>query len=293
MEYMREVNLDPGKYVVAVSGGVDSVVLLDVLRQLSGVELIVAHVDHGIRADSHKDALLVRALAEEYGLPCEETRLELNGRTDEDTARRARHEWLESVYAHHRADGIITAHHRDDVLETIFINLIRGTGWRGLQSLRETDLYRRPFIAVPKIDIVTHAINQNLSWHEDSTNDDVRYLRNYVRNGIIPRLSLVQIDELYALYENQCKMGEMITAASKQLLRLASDGEGSLSRYWLIMTPDKVARELLRQTYGAMTADQLSRLLIFARTARQGAKLELSKQHAFRVTSRRLIVGTS
>jgi len=290
---MQAATIEPGKYIIAVSGGIDSVVLLDVLARRPDIELVVAHVDHGIRTDSHEDAVFVRALAQEYGLVYEGTKLDLQGRVDEDTARRARHEWLESVYAHHDADAIITAHHRDDVLETILINIIRGTGWRGLQSLRQTGVYKRPFIAVPKIDIVTYAIDQGLSWHEDSTNDDVRYLRNYVRHGLMPKLGQEQSHELYRLYENQCKIGGMITAASKQLLRLASDGEDSLSRYWLIMTPDKVARELLRQKYGAMTAAQLSRLLAFARTARAGAKLELSKQHGFRVTSRQLIVGTS
>lgn len=290
---MRELSLEPGKYIVAVSGGVDSVVLLDMLVAMPGVDLVVAHVDHGIRADSHEDAAFVRTLAGEHNLIYEEARLDLQGRSDEDTARRARHSWLESVYTRHSADAIITAHHRDDVLETVLINLVRGTGWRGLQSLRETGVYKRPLITTAKIDIVTHAINQGLKWREDSTNDDVRYLRNYIRHGVIPRLSFEQTGELYTLYENQCKIGEMITAASKQLLRLASDGEGSLSRYWLIMTPDKVARELLRQKYGAMTSAQLSKLLAFARTARHGTKLELSGQHAFRVTSRRLIVGTS
>ena len=287
------MSLIPGKYVIAVSGGIDSAVLLDVLQGRPDVELIVAHVNHGIRDDSHQDAELVRVLAERFDLPYEETKLDLHGRTDEDSARMARHTWLETIRSKHGADAIVTAHHRDDVLETIIINLIRGTGWRGLQSLRDTETHRRPFINTPKIDIVTHAIENNVSWREDSTNDDMRYLRNYVRYGIMPRLSGEQTHELFSLYEKQCKIGSMITAASKQLLRLASDGEDALSRYWLIMTPDKVARELLRQKYGAMTNMQLSRLLAFARTARHGAKLEVSKQHMFRVTPHQLIVWTS
>lgn len=290
---MQSVQILPGKYIVAVSGGVDSVVLLDILAHASDLEIIIAHVDHGIRDDSRNDAKLVRELAVKYQLQHEEVRLDLQGRTDENTARKARHASLETMRANHGATAIVTAHHWDDVIETILINLIRGTGWRGLQSLRETALYKRPLIVMKKAEIVSYAINKGLEWHEDVTNDDIRYLRNYVRHGIVPRLTAEQAQDLYSLYENQCKMGEMITAASKQLLRLASDGEGSLSRYWLIMTPDAVARELLRQKYGAMTADQLSRLLVFARTARHGAKLELSKQHAFRVTSQRLIVGTS
>ena len=132
-----------------------------------------------------------------------------------------------------------------------------------------------------------------MEWREDITNDDVRYLRNYIRHGITPKLSTQQVRDLYELYEKQCKISEMITAASKQLLRLASADDNSLSRYWLIMIPDNVARELLRQKYGAMTTAQLSKLLAFARTARHGAKLELSKRHSFTVTSRQLIVGTS
>jgi tRNA(Ile)-lysidine synthetase-like protein len=287
---MTQINLAVGKYIVAVSGGIDSVVLLDMIANRQGIELVVAHVDHGIRDDSHLDDDLVRRLAGQYDLTYESVKLDLAGRSDEQSARNARHAWLESVRVKHDAAAIVTAHHRDDVLETMLINLIRGTGWRGLASLRETATYKRPLIDVAKTDIARYAIEHDLVWHEDSTNDDLRYLRNYVRHGVMTRLSLAQKHELQLLYEKQCKMRGMIEADSEQLLELATEGNGDLSRYWLIMVPDGVARELLRQKYGAMTRDQLVRLLHFARTAPRGTKLELSKLLTFRVTPRSLVV---
>ena len=265
-------------------------VLLDMLVGLLGVEIVVAHVDHGIRADSGKDTELVRQLAEKYQLPVETTKLDLGGKRDEKSARDGRHAWLKSVCKSHGADSIVTAHHADDVLETIVINMIRGTGWRGLCSLRETGEYKRPLIHMTKADIVRYAIEHELEWNEDSTNEDVRYLRNYVRHGVVPQLSLEQKQFLSALYEKQCRINGMIEADTDQLLQLATEDDDALSRYWLIMIPDGVAWELLRKKYGAMTRAQLERLLAFARTAPHGAKLELSGLQSFRVTPRQLVV---
>ncbi len=108
------------QFIVAVSGGIDSIVLLDVLVK-SGAELVVAHVDHGIRADSHEDESFVHRLADKYGLPFVSTRLALGSRASEDLARRERYKWLETVRAQYSAKAIVTAHHQDDVLETIVI----------------------------------------------------------------------------------------------------------------------------------------------------------------------------
>lgn len=282
--------LDPGKYVIAVSGGIDSVVLLDMLAHMPDMELIVAHVNHGIREDSYLDSELVQTLAEKYQMLFETTKLDLHGRTDEDTARTARHAWLELVRARHNAQAIVTAHHQDDMVETVLINLIRGTGWRGLISLRETERYKRPMLHMSKTDIVRYAIERGLEWRDDSTNDDVRYLRNYLRHGVTARLSSTQRQNVQSLYEKQCRIGEMIEADTEQILKLATEDSGDLSRYWLIMVPDNVAWELLRKKYGAMTRAQLVRLLTFARTAPHGAKLELSKLQKFRVTPRQLVV---
>lgn len=284
---MQNVSLEAGKYIVAVSGGIDSVVLLDVLLQLPGVELVVAHVDHGIRSDSDQDVVMVQGLAEQYHLSFETTRFELGPNAPESLAREKRYAWLELVQAKYGADAIVTAHHQDDVIETIFINIMRGTGWRGLASLREIDQRRRPFLNISKIDIVNYAIEHDLQWHEDSTNDDLRYLRNYIRHGIMPRLSLAARTKLVDLYHDQCRLRTQIETEVAQLPS-AGDDQG-MSRYWLIMTPDDAAREVLHQKYGSLTRSQSARLLHFARCARPGAILELSAGQTFQVSVIQLI----
>src|SRR5437764_343012 len=125
----------PGKYVVAVSGGVDSVALLDMLARSDDLKLVVAHFDHGIRKDSAKDRKFVEDLAKNYDLPFVYEEGHLGSGTSEAVARGARYDFLHRVKKSHGAQAIITAHHQDDVLETAIINLLRGTGRKGLTSL--------------------------------------------------------------------------------------------------------------------------------------------------------------
>src|SRR5260221_102633 len=127
-----ELNVNPGKYIVAVSGGVDSMALLDMLVVLPGLELVVAHFERGIRADSDQDRQLVAATAARYGLPFVFMRGNLGAGVSEAAARTARYAFLGRVRGAHNAGAIITAHHQDDVIETALINLVRGTGSRGL-----------------------------------------------------------------------------------------------------------------------------------------------------------------
>ncbi len=110
----------PGKYVLAVSGGVDSMTLLHLLSKKPVVELVVAHFDHGIRPDSTEDERLVAETAQEYNLPLEVGHGKLDAGASEKNAREARYQFLESVAKKHTAKGVITAHHQDDLIGTIF-----------------------------------------------------------------------------------------------------------------------------------------------------------------------------
>src|SRR3989344_5293986 len=114
-------------YIVAVSGGVDSVVLLDMLIKQKEHNLVVAHFDHGIRVDSDADARFVWELAKKYELSFEVRREELGDAASENTARSHRYAFLRDIAKKYSAT-IVTAHHADDVVETIAINLTRGTG---------------------------------------------------------------------------------------------------------------------------------------------------------------------
>jgi tRNA(Ile)-lysidine synthetase-like protein len=180
------IDLKPGTYVVAVSGGVDSMVLLHLLRHLPEVRVVVAHFDHGIREDSPEDLRLVAATARSYGLPFVSARGALGPRAGEAQARDARYAFLRRVQAAQGAAAIITAHHQDDVIETAIINSVRGTGSHGLSALRTREAIVRPLLAFPKQTLLEYAKAKKLLWREDSTNQDLRYKRNYVRRVVLP-----------------------------------------------------------------------------------------------------------
>jgi tRNA(Ile)-lysidine synthase len=278
------------KWIVAVSGGVDSVVLLDMLVASQTADLVVAHVDHGIRGDSHEDAVLVEGLAAQYELAFETVKLQLGSDASELQARDKRYEWLESIREQYGATAIATAHHQDDLIETIVINIQRGTGWRGLCSLRDTDQRKRPLLTMNKASIVSYAIERGLEWREDSTNDDVRYMRNYIRHGIIPRLTSDARRELLRLYYAQLPLRLQI---EQEIVKLHDDAyrDNGLSRYLLIMAPEAVALELLRVACSeGLLTHQLRQLLLFAKTARVGAVLEAGGGISATATGSRLIL---
>lgn len=278
---------------MAVSGGLDSVVLLHMLVGLTKdkpVDLVVAHVDHGIRQDSDADAWHVAMLAKSYGLPFEVTYLGLGKGANEELARNQRYRWLESLKDKYRADSIVTAHHQDDQLETIALNFYRGTGWRGLSSLQTSDDRFRPLLDLPKTSLVRYAIDNQLVWREDETNGDLRYTRNYIRHRLIPRLTKANRDKLATLSKKQRKIRREIEIEAKSMLDKITDDNG-IDRYSLIMMPDNVALELLRlATDGRHEPYQLRRLQHFVKTGRQGAVLNLGKGKNALLTRRHLIV---
>lgn len=184
-----KVRVPPGRYVVAVSGGVDSMVLLDILSKDPSIDLIVAHYDHGIRMDSGNDEKLVAATAKRLGLIYEAGKGELGENTSEEQARKYRYSFLEAIKYKYGADGIITAHHQDDLIETAFLNLLRGSGPRGLVAIKINPKIKRPMLNISKGEILEYAKEHKINWLEDSTNYDESYLRNYIRKNITPNLS--------------------------------------------------------------------------------------------------------
>jgi tRNA(Ile)-lysidine synthetase-like protein len=225
------------KYVVAVSGGVDSVVLLDILAHQPGNKLIVAHFDHGIRDESHLDAEFVAGLAKKYGLPFVLKREELGPDASEEKARDQRYAFLRSIAKKYRAK-LVTAHHADDVLESIAINLSRGTGWRGLAVLA-SDVFR-PLTDMSKAQTISYAKQHGLEWCEDSTNKTDAYLRNRIRRKV------AELDEdvkrqLLCLWETQKSIKAEIEKEADKLI-----GKGpTYSRYFFSHMDDRIGSELL------------------------------------------------
>jgi len=283
--------MKPTKYVVAVSGGVDSVVLLDMLRQVENLHLVVAHFDHGIRTDSSEDATFVEELAAYYGLPFESKRVTLGAQASEETARRHRYEFLKSVAAKHDAK-IVTAHHSDDVIETIAINHVRGTGWRGLAVLDSEII--RPLLSMDKQTIKQYAERHGLRWREDSTNASDDYLRNRLRRKTAS-LSDDEKRQLLALHAQQRYLKNEIDNEVSQLVDSVSDlsGEGNTyySRYFFTHAHAKPALAVLRHiTKGLLTRPQLDRALLAVKTAQHRSQYHAGKGVEFHFTPRHFSV---
>lgn len=270
--------LEAGKYVLAVSGGVDSVVLLDILHRNKDLELIVAHVDHGIREDSRDNARFVEKLAQQYNLLLKNTELSLGSNASEETARHDRYSYLRQLQKDTQAKAIITAHHADDVVETMIINLLRGTGWKGICSLVSTDEVKRPFLGVRKQELVSYATEHSLQWYHDSTNDSQEYLRNYVRHKLMPRVSF---DTWYDLYEKQLAVrGEIEEEAARRR---------TYKRHNYIMWPPQAALEVLRTLF-PMTRPQAEYLLHAIKTAKPHKEIEVGSGYKVRFNREDFIV---
>lgn len=216
--------IPPGScVVVAVSGGADSVAMLAALRELAGqpgrnYRLIVAHLNHCLRPEAAEDARFVRSLARRLHLPCHIVKRNVPalarrlGQGIEHAARIARYEFLRNVAVKCRAGIVAVAHHADDNVETVLYRLFRGTGLHGLSGMAaarpllqeleatasgksrkpaeasENVLLVRPMLALRRSDIESFCRAAGLTFRTDSTNADVSYRRNFIRQELLPLL---------------------------------------------------------------------------------------------------------
>lgn len=177
----------------ALSGGVDSVVLLHLLLQC-GVRVEAAHVEHGIRGESsRRDCRFVQELCRTWGVPLHVIHLDVpaqaakEGRGIEETARAMRYDFLWKTREARRLETLATAHHLNDQAETVLMHLIRGASPVGLSGMRERDgALIRPLLPFSRAQIEQYAQENHLPHVEDETNADIAYTRNYIRHELIP-----------------------------------------------------------------------------------------------------------
>ncbi|ABQ26909.1 tRNA lysidine(34) synthetase TilS [Geotalea uraniireducens] len=185
--------------VVAVSGGADSVALLDVLAGFSSLRLrlIVVHLNHCLRgAESDADEAFVRELAGKYGVTFVTQAVDVQDLSKreklslEEAGRAARYRFFSEIAASCKARAVVLAHHADDQAETVLMRLLRGAGGSGLCAMaaKSAGMYVRPLLSVTRFEIEAYLRERGLVFRTDSSNADVNFLRNRVRHELIPFL---------------------------------------------------------------------------------------------------------
>ena len=267
------------KLILAVSGGVDSMALLAMYKQ---ADIVVAHIDHDTRKSSANDADFVRRKCQELGVKFYETKLELGEGVSEELARKKRYEFLKTIQEK-EGGTLCTAHHLDDVLESIAINLIRGTGWRGLTPFYGDELVR-PFIIskLRKQDVLKFAGEQNICFRQDPTNYETNYLRNRVREKMVELDETARVD-IIELFEKQNKLRGKIEKLVTELAKQTVVGKNFQKKELFLAADEKVALEVLREIclmHGySLTRKQLVDFLAAIRTYAPHKKFNLPKNH--------------
>jgi tRNA(Ile)-lysidine synthase len=182
-------------YLLAISGGIDSVCLGHLLHGL-GVKFSLGHVNFQLRGkESDEDEAFVRTLAAKWEVPIlvKKTRKEIfktTGKSTQMAARDFRYEWFEELVKSDGFEGVLVAHQFEDQIETIFLNLLRGTGIEGLYGMSEKrGVILRPLLPFTRSQIRSYMEQNGLKWRNDSSNDTNDYKRNLLRNRVLPTLN--------------------------------------------------------------------------------------------------------
>lgn len=211
-------------FVVAVSGGIDSVVLCELCDHLS-LNFTIAHCNFNLRGkESNRDEAFVRTLGTKYNAEVLVQHFDTAAYATEqklsiqEAARLLRYTWFEEVRKEKGASYVLLAHHANDNVETMLMHFFRGSGFQGLTGIPQRGTYLarslRPLLPFTRKEIETFAKNEGLTWVEDSSNTGVKYTRNFFRNHLIPQLQTVypgveenlmhniqRFNQTYALYD--------------------------------------------------------------------------------------------
>lgn len=220
----------PQRVLAAVSGGADSLAMLEILTALQKAEnfcLAVCHVNHGLRARAEQDAALTEERCRALNVPCRVCNVQVDA-PGENGAREARYAALFAVAMEWNADAIALAHHQDDQAETLMLHLLRGSGGAGLAAMRpyvrremgdgRSVLLWRPLLDTPPSALRSILTERCIAWAEDETNGDSRYLRNFLRLDILPKLQDRMLDVKRAL----CRSAEILASEDELLAEQAS-----------------------------------------------------------------------
>lgn len=178
------------KVLVAVSGGPDSISLLNILHEL-GYNICTAHINHGIRENADNDERFVKEFCEIRNIPCFIKKVKLkeikSDMTTEELGRKIRYEFFDEIMKQENCTKIATAHNANDNAETVLMNMIRGTGLSGLKGIDiSRDKIIRPLLEITRAEIEEYCEKENLNPCHDESNDETIYTRNKIRLELIP-----------------------------------------------------------------------------------------------------------
>ena len=280
--------VEAGRYLIGLSGGADSVALLMTLIpdiREGQITAEAVHVNHGLRgAESDEDEAFCRSLCEKEKIPLTVFHADLHGKTDEDTARKARYGFFREKYREYRADALILAHHADDQAETFLMRLTRGAGPEGLECMREDEMVDgirilRPMLRIRREEIRTALREDETGWREDSTNTDTAYLRNRIRKELIPALETVSdsaVDKICRTAGMIAADNDVLDAIAEKLLRDNARGN-ILNAGAVAAEPEAIRRRVLRKWWQAEGPVLDEHALSAAQTEAMNALLDVTK----------------
>jgi tRNA(Ile)-lysidine synthase len=307
IRHIREKNIldSSARYLLAISGGLDSTMLANLLHR-AGISFCMAHCNFNLRGEeSDGDEQFVRNLAQQLGLKVHVKSFDTKAYSSEKgistqmAARELRYQWFDELLQQEDYKGLIVAHHADDQIETVLLNLLRGTGIEGLYGMSENrEKIIRPLLPFSRSSLEDFAAEEGIIWREDSSNATIDYKRNYIRHQVVPQLkgfdqgalSLLQhsFDRvkdtgkaffyLYGLWAERHVRHEK----GYQYLELSAleraPGKKSLLFYWL-------------RPYG-FSFQQLDDVLS-ALERKEAGKVFLSAEYALNLDREHLILGSS
>ncbi len=257
--------------LLAFSGGVDSVALalsmLELKDFLKLKRLALAHINHQLRGEeSYRDEAFCVEFAKEKGLEVFVERIEVkvNRENLESKARELRYKALEEIRQREGYDLIATAHHLNDLVETVLLWLVRGAGREGLLGFEEkSDNIVRPLYLATREEIEDFVRSRGESWVEDSTNYDLRYTRNLIRHKVIPELKKInpRLEESFLrlreiLREEEVLLEDLTQKALREVLK-----EGELNRRAFLKLPQAIKRRIAYHLYGIRSMKEIDSLI--------------------------------